>query len=97
MDCLNGTAVSQETAFMILSGQAIVQTALSGAFEALLVRQDRGFMRSELRGIYGNMFYAEAEECQANTYDDKTFLFKVFEYYCMYSDKREIYSYYWSY
>lgn len=32
------------------SGQGTVQTALSGAFEALLVRQDRGFMRSELRG-----------------------------------------------
>ena len=54
-----------------ISGQATVQTALSGAFEALLVRQDRGFMRSELRG--------RREECflrggggQANSYDNET-------------------------
>lgn len=44
-----------------ISGQATVQTALSGAYEALLVRQDRSFMRSELCGIYENMSYAEAE------------------------------------
>ncbi len=42
------------------SGQVNVQTALSGAFEALLVRQDRGFMRSELRGGCGNALCAEA-------------------------------------
>ena len=38
------------------SGQGTVQTALSGAFEALLVRQDRGFMRSELRESMKNAF-----------------------------------------
>lgn len=37
-----------------ISGQGTVQTALSGAYEALLVRQGRSFMRSELCGIYEN-------------------------------------------
>ena len=43
------------------SGQGTVQTALSGAFEALLVRQDRGFMRSELREKTILIFSVEAE------------------------------------
>ena len=43
------------------SGQGTVQTALSGALEALLVRQDRGFMRSELREKTISYFSAEAE------------------------------------
>ena len=54
-----------------ISGQEAVQTALSGAFEALLVRQDRGFMRSELRGKYEEYFLCGGGRCQANTYDDK--------------------------
>ncbi len=43
------------------SGQVNVRTALSGAREALLVRQDRGFMRSELHGRCKEYFYAEAK------------------------------------
>ena len=43
------------------SGQETAQTALSGAFEALLVRQDRGFMRSELREKTILIFSVEAE------------------------------------
>ena len=56
--------------FYDISGQATVQTALSGAYEALLVRQDRGFMRSELRGKYKKCFWRRGGGCQANTYDD---------------------------
>ena len=52
-----------------ISGQGTVQTALSGALEALLVRQDRGFMRSEPWEKIISFFSSEAE-CQANTYDD---------------------------
>ena len=53
-----------------ISGQATVQTALSGAYEALLVRQDRGFMRSELRKGCVECFLCGGVRCQANTYDD---------------------------
>ena len=52
------------------SGRETVQTALSGAFEALLVRQDRGFTRSELSGQYEEYFPGGGES-QANTYDDE--------------------------
>ena len=53
-----------------ISGQGTVQTALSGAYEALLVCQDRGFMRSELCGKYEECFLCGGGRCQANTYDD---------------------------
>ena len=52
------------------SGQETAQTALSGAFEALLVRQDRGFMRSELCGKWEECFLRGGGS-QANPYDDK--------------------------